>query len=56
MYVFLASDDSAYVTATDIRADGGWLDGLTEAHAETLLAGIDATAVSLTDNTAGQVR
>ena len=41
VYVFLAGDDSAYVTATDIRADGGWLDGLTEAHAEAVLAAID---------------
>jgi NAD(P)-dependent dehydrogenase (short-subunit alcohol dehydrogenase family) len=42
VYVFLASDDSAYVTATDIRVDGGWLDGMTEAHARILLEGIDA--------------
>jgi NAD(P)-dependent dehydrogenase (short-subunit alcohol dehydrogenase family) len=44
VYVFLASDDSAYVTATDIRVDGGWLDGMTEAHARILLEGIDAGA------------
>ena len=36
-YVFLASDDSRYVTATDIRVDGGWLGGLTYAEAAALL-------------------
>lgn len=46
VYVFLASNDSAYVTATDIRADGGWLDGLTEAHAAALLTGIEHAAIS----------
>jgi NAD(P)-dependent dehydrogenase (short-subunit alcohol dehydrogenase family) len=54
VYVFLASDDSAYVTATDIRVDGGWLDGLTEAHAEALLAGIHVTQASSASNAAGR--
>lgn len=36
-FVFLASDDSRYVTATDIRVDGGWLGGLTYAEASALL-------------------
>jgi NAD(P)-dependent dehydrogenase (short-subunit alcohol dehydrogenase family) len=35
--VFLASDDARYVTATDIRVDGGWVGGLTERQARTLL-------------------
>jgi NAD(P)-dependent dehydrogenase (short-subunit alcohol dehydrogenase family) len=36
-YVFLASDDSRYITATDIRVDGGWLGGLTYAESGALL-------------------
>ncbi|MGZ8571105.1 MAG: SDR family NAD(P)-dependent oxidoreductase [Actinomycetota bacterium] len=38
-YLFLASDESRYVTATDVRVDGGWLGGLTGAEAAKLLSG-----------------
>ncbi|GIU98190.1 MAG: 3-ketoacyl-ACP reductase [Actinomycetota bacterium] len=34
---FLASDDARYVTATDIRVDGGWLGGITERERDALL-------------------
>jgi NAD(P)-dependent dehydrogenase (short-subunit alcohol dehydrogenase family) len=36
-YLFLAGDDSGYITGVDIRVDGGWLQGLTYASAERLL-------------------
>jgi NAD(P)-dependent dehydrogenase (short-subunit alcohol dehydrogenase family) len=39
VFLFLASDDARYITGTDIRVDGGWLDGLTPAHARAVLRG-----------------
>jgi NAD(P)-dependent dehydrogenase (short-subunit alcohol dehydrogenase family) len=36
-YVFMASDDARYVTATDLRVDGGWIGGLTPVELEALL-------------------
>lgn len=38
VFHFLASDDSSYVNAQAINVDGGWVNGLTYAAAEKLLA------------------
>jgi len=35
-FVYLASDDASYVTATDLRVDGGWIEGITPASAAIL--------------------
>jgi NAD(P)-dependent dehydrogenase (short-subunit alcohol dehydrogenase family) len=40
VFLFLASDDAGYITGTDIRVDGGWLEGLTPSHAEAVLRGL----------------
>ena len=38
-FVFLASEDASYITATDIRVDGGWIEGITPASAGLLVGG-----------------
>jgi len=36
-YVFLASADARYITATDLRVDGGWIGGVTPAEVAGLV-------------------
>jgi 3alpha(or 20beta)-hydroxysteroid dehydrogenase len=38
-FVFLASDDASYVSASDLRVDGGWIEGVTAPMAAILAGG-----------------